>query len=104
MRIHVTDAIWLNEFDVCSIEHLAELSGMSLSEMRELVESGVLRPAQDEVEPASFSMQEVSTVIAARRLRDDFELDSHGLAIALLLLRRIRELEVELHAMQNAIR
>jgi hypothetical protein len=37
-------------------------------------------------------------------LRDDFELDSHGLAIALLLLRRIRELEVELHAMQNAIR
>ncbi|WP_369125181.1 chaperone modulator CbpM, partial [Cryobacterium sp. RTS3] len=32
----------------------------------------------------------------ARRLRDDFELDGHGLAVALNLLRRIRELEAQL--------
>src|SRR4051795_13203374 len=100
MRIQVTDAVWLNESDVCSIEHFAELSGMPLAEMQDLVESGAIRPTQENVEPASFAVQEVSIVIAARRLRDDFELDRHGLAVALSLLRRIRALETELRTVE----
>lgn len=100
MRIHVTDANWLNESDVCSIEHFAELSGMSLADVQELVECGAIRPAQESVDPSSYSMQEVSIVIAARRLRDDFELDQHGLEVALSLLRRIRVLEAELQTRQ----
>jgi chaperone modulatory protein CbpM len=100
MRIHVTDANWLNESDICSIEHFAELSGMSLADVQELVECGAIRPAQDDVERPSYSMQEVSIVIAARRLRDDFELDQHGLEVALSLLRRIRALEAELQTRQ----
>jgi len=35
----------------------------------------------------------------ARRLRDDFDLDAAGLAVAVNLLGRIRELELELQAL-----
>jgi chaperone modulatory protein CbpM len=90
-----TDAIWLNESDVCSIEHLADVSGLSLDEVRDLVDSGVILPVRTE-EPASFPLHYVVTVITARRLRDDFELDRHGVAVALMLVQRIRQLEAEL--------
>ena len=40
----------------------------------------------------------VVTVRTARRLRDDFELDRNGVALALTLLRRIAQLEAEVRA------
>ena len=55
--------------------------------------SGVIWPADAAVQPRSFHLLHVVTVRQARRLRDDFELDSNGVALAMTLLRRISVLE-----------
>ncbi|WP_019140980.1 chaperone modulator CbpM [Noviherbaspirillum massiliense] len=98
MRIEVTDPIWLNETDACSIEHLAEMSGLSLDELRELMEWGVITPVDVQAPAPSFHLNYVVVARTARRLREDFELDRHGTAVALMLLQRIHELETELQA------
>ena len=41
------DPVWLNESALCSLEELAELSGLSQDELAMLVENGVLRPAPE---------------------------------------------------------
>lgn len=48
----------------------------------------------------SFELAHVVTVKTARRLRDDFQLESLGLALALTLLRRADELEAQLRDLQ----
>lgn len=99
MNRQLTESIWLNARDVCRIEHLAEVSGLSLAEIDDLVEIGVIAPTDGTVEPPVFSLCHVLTVKRARRLRDDFQLDHHGVALALTLLRRIGELQAELDAL-----
>jgi chaperone modulatory protein CbpM len=96
MNIVVSESIRLDESGVCSIEHLAELSGLSLAELHDLVESGVIEPVQESAEPFLFYLRYVVTAKTARRLRDDFELDRRGVAVALTLLDRIERLEQEL--------
>lgn len=98
MKIQITDTIWLNESGTCSIEHLAEVSGLSLAEVHDLVERGVIAPVDERARPPSFHLQCIVAVKTARRLRDDFELDPNGTALALALLRRIHELEAKLQA------
>lgn len=98
MDIHLSESIWLNDTGECSIEHLAEVSGLSLEELYDLVDSSVIEPVDAAARPASFSLQYVVTARTARRLRDDFELDRHGLTLALTLLKRIEVLEAELRS------
>ena len=43
----------------------------------------------------SFGAQVISVARTACRLRDDFELDTRGVSVALRLLERVRELEEE---------
>jgi chaperone modulatory protein CbpM len=92
------DPFWLDDNAACSPERLAELSGLSLAEIQELVDSGVLTPVEGEASVPAYRLTYVMTVRTARRLRDDFELDSRGVTLALALLRRIDELEAELAA------
>jgi len=100
MSMQLTHAVWLNESDVCSIEHLAEVSGLSIEEIEDLVDSGLMEPA---AAPArSFHLLHVVTVRQARRLRDDFQLDRNGLALAMTLVRRIEALEQALRAARPA--
>jgi chaperone modulatory protein CbpM len=93
MSLRVTEAVWLDEGEVCTMEHLAEVSGLSLDEVDDLVVSGVIWPADAAMQPRCFHLLHVVTVRQARRLRDDFELDSNGVALAMTLLRRISVLE-----------
>ncbi|PWF43624.1 chaperone modulator CbpM [Massilia glaciei] len=100
MTLQVTQAESLDETAVCSIEHLVEVSGLSLEEIEDLVENGLMDPAP--AAPArSFHLLHVVTVRRARRLRDDFELDRNGLALAMALLRRIDSLERALLVAQS---
>ena len=101
MSMQVTHAVWLNDKTVCSIEHLVDVSGLSLEEIRNLVEDGVITPADESNPATSFHLVHVLTARQARRLRDDFELDRNGLALALTLLRRIECLEQALHMAQS---
>lgn len=98
MSIDTTEALWLSDAAVCHIEHLAEVSGLSLADIEDLVDSGLITPAAPPPAPRTFHLVHVVTVRTARRLRDDFELDRNGVALALTLLRRIERLETELRA------
>jgi chaperone modulatory protein CbpM len=101
---HVSHAVWLGEDEDCTIEHLADISGLSLDEVADLVVSGAIWPADAATEPRCFHLLHVVTLRQARRLRDDFELDSNGVALAMTLLRRIKVLEraLAMHAPASA--
>ena len=101
MTMQVSAAVWLNETEICSIEHLVEVSGLSLEEIEHLVEDGVMAPAEAPAPARSFHLLHVVTARQARRLRDDFELDRNGLTLALTLLRRIDALEQALRVAQS---
>lgn len=92
------EPFWLDDSAACSPERLAELSGLSVAEIRELTEIGVLVPEEEAASP-SYRLDYVMMVRSARRLRDDFELDNRGMALAMALLRRIDELEAAVAAL-----
>jgi chaperone modulatory protein CbpM len=89
------EVIWLDEHRVVTIAEVVELSGLAESEVRELVRAGVL-VAREAGDGAHFSARVVTVARTACRLRDEFELEGHGLGVAMKLLERVRELEREL--------
>jgi chaperone modulatory protein CbpM len=90
------EAPWPNEHREFSLEELCELSGLSEAELRDLVDWGVLAPAEPGAPRWTFSAERLIVARSAFRLRKDFELDTHGVALAVTLLERIRDLEAEL--------
>lgn len=118
MTIEFAEAQWLCEKPEISVEQLAELSGLPAELLRELVDYGALMPLDaprraDSAQPASadsprgaqahwsFAADCVMAVRAARRLRDDFDLDANALAVALMLIERIQALEAQLREMHS---
>lgn len=93
MSVMVSEAIWLDETGACSIEQLAQWSDLTVEEIHDLVDTGVIAPIAAGEQPPSFGLQWVATARMARRLRQDFELNQGGLAMALVLLQRIERLE-----------
>ena len=57
---------------------------------------GALEPMDREAPDLNFTSRCITAARAAYRLRNDFELDAHGLAVVLSLLGRVQELESEL--------
>lgn len=96
MKVELTEVFWLDKQQVLSLPELAELSSLSEVELHELVEYGVIVPVDPGTVPLTFLTDCVVTARAACRLRTDFELDAPGLALALTLLGRIRDLEAQL--------
>ena len=87
---------WLGEMPELSISELQELSGLSAHELLELVDYGALRPLHEAAAPLVFASHCLLTVRTAARLRQGFELEPHGVALAVTLLERIRDLEAQL--------
>lgn len=98
MTALLVEAVWLNDIEVCSLDELAEFSGLSHDELAELVAIGAIEPDQDAASSYVFRAQTIVLARTARRLRDDFELDTHGVAMALNLLQKIHTLEARLAA------
>jgi chaperone modulatory protein CbpM len=96
LNAKVTLSVWLDQSAVCSIDQLAEVSGLTVDEIEDLVDNGLIEPA--DAPERAFHLLHVVTVRKARRLRDDFQLDRNGLALAMTLLRRIDKLEAALLA------
>ena len=92
----IEQAMWLHEQHELLLEELCELSGLSETELRELVDYGVLAPVDSDAGHWSFGADRLVVARSARRLRRDFELDPHGLALVVTLLERVRDLEEEL--------
>jgi hypothetical protein len=88
--------MWLNEQHEFLLEELCELSGLSEAELRELVDYGVLAPIDSDAQHWTFSADRLVLARSARRLRKDFDLDPHGVALVVTLLERVRDLEEQL--------
>ncbi|MFZ6746001.1 chaperone modulator CbpM [Undibacterium sp. JH2W] len=96
MNVQIAEWTLLNDQNSCSITYLCDVSGLSEGEVNELIENGLITPIDDNAMAKIFPMHSIVTVSSARRLRDDFELDSHGMILALTLMQRIDELQSEL--------
>ncbi|HEX5538592.1 MAG TPA: chaperone modulator CbpM [Methylophilaceae bacterium] len=96
MIIDVTDAVWLDEQHEVSIAELAQLSGLTMTEIQELIDNGALVPVQPEKRPLTFRSTYIVLVKSVSRLRDAFELDTSTLSLTLILLERIRLLQDQL--------
>ncbi|MEO6959400.1 MAG: chaperone modulator CbpM [Burkholderiaceae bacterium] len=94
--VHITESVWLNASDICSFDHLVETSGLTRSDLLDLVEAGIIEPSNHDPNDYLFPNNCIVIARTARRLRDDFELESRGLALALNLIRRADRLEAEL--------
>ncbi len=99
--------VLLDGADLCSAVELAEQSGLSLDDVALLIEHGLCVPiGASGSAPASgvasivFRMDYVVVAHAARRLRDDFELDGNGWLLAVQLWKRLRDTELELQRVQ----
>lgn len=101
MTTYLSEIIWLNETATCSIDDLAEVSGLSLTEIHQLINNGVLIPLNQDPNQYIFQMDYIFTAKQACRLRDDFELDLQAVSVALHLLRRIHHLESELKILRQ---
>ena len=93
-------AMWLHEQHELLLEELCELSGLSETELRELVDYGVLAPIDSNAQHWTFSADRLIVARSARRLRRDFDLDPHGVALAVTLLERVHDLEEELRELR----
>ncbi|MES2537383.1 MAG: chaperone modulator CbpM [Pseudomonadota bacterium] len=100
MKVDATEWIWLNEQAICSAQNLVEVSGLAHELLDDLIENGVIAPVDANAQPLSFPLRYVVVASMARRLRDDFELDRHGVTLAMTLMQRIEELEMELNAVR----
>jgi chaperone modulatory protein CbpM len=87
--------------DAVALDDLIESTGLRHEEVIELVELGVLEPCGGTTRLAFYS----HTVIQGRRaarLRDDFGLNTPGIALALTYLERIERLERRLRELEAA--
>jgi chaperone modulatory protein CbpM len=94
MTIEHTEVLWLESRTDYSVDELIEMSGLPRALLEELIECGALPTAGRTT--ACFATESVVLARAASRLREHFELDEQGLAVAVSLLRRVRALESEL--------
>ena len=82
MEAEHAEAQWLTEESQFSLTELVELSGSSVEELRELVEYGAISPVNPESSQWVFPGQCLPTIRAACRLRVDFDLEPHGVALS----------------------
>ena len=94
MKIERADVVWVESRADYSLPELVELSGLPAALLDELVDSGVL-PTAGTRTTVRFEAESVVLARAAQRLREHFELDEQGLAVAVSLLRRVRVLEAQ---------
>ena len=91
-----TEVLWLDEHRVVSFTELVELSGLTAVELDELVHGGAIAMRDAPGGARVFSARMVTVARTACRLRDELELDTAGLSVALKLLERVQDLEGEI--------
>lgn len=96
MTTHFTETVWLDAQGELSLNELTQLSDLSEAELRELVEYGALVPIDPADVTLRFGANCIVSIRTACRLRHEFDLNLHALALALRFLDRIGELEAQL--------
>ena len=98
MNSATLEILWLDDRSAVPLSELARCSGLSEDELRELVDYGALEPVDPD--RLLFSGDCIMSVRTARRLREDFDLDSFSVAMMLGFLERIHSLEDEVRRLQ----
>ncbi|HEX4378098.1 MAG TPA: chaperone modulator CbpM [Steroidobacteraceae bacterium] len=99
MRVELTEVLWFEEHAV-TLNELADLCSLPMPMLEELVGAGAILPLQADRAPPRYGAQALQAARAARRLQQDFDLDSSALVLALGLLDRIDELERQVRALR----
>ncbi len=94
-----SQAVWLHAGGTVTIEELSTTTGLTVTEIHELVEYGALSPSGD-----VFSAACIGCVRRAARLREDLELEMPALALVLSFLERIETLELEVRKLTSRAR
>jgi hypothetical protein len=94
------EAEWLTEDCEFSLQELVDLSGLSETELRELVDYGAITPVDAGSSEWVFKGTYLTIVRAACRLRVSFDLEPHGVALVVSLLERIRDLEAQIESVR----
>ena len=103
MTIEITQAVWIEEHAPLSFDEIVQLSGLPPEVVHGLIDSGAIEAAGGTRSQKRFDARCVTALLAARRLHADFELDSNGVAVAVTLLEKIRELEVQLQRLRTQL-
>ena len=92
---HPSDSIIQAEITWLTFTEFSEVSGLSLEQVHELVEMGILAPSGARPIDWLFNCQSMTLIRLLRRLQTDLDidLDLHALALSYRLLERISELE-----------
>lgn len=107
MAVERDVALWLDAREHVSLAELADCAGLSVAELRELVEYGALAPADPQADEWVFGADCVVSLRVATRVCRDLELETAAIALVLSYLDRIRRLEDEvrdLHAQLGGLR
>jgi len=95
-----SQTLWLHAGETLTIEELSTATGLTVTQIGELVEYGALSPVGD----AIFSAACVGCMRRAARLREDLELDMPVFALVMSFLDRIETLELELRKLSAQVR
>jgi chaperone modulatory protein CbpM len=102
MTIDWVHAVFVDDGDDMSLAQLAQASGLSERELRDLVECGAFAPLDAGASAWTFSTQCVVVARTAHRLREQLALDdAHSVAVVLRLLQRIDVLEREIERLRR---
>jgi hypothetical protein len=94
------DALWLDQDGPFSLAEIAVMSGLPEDVLRELVDYGAFAPAGSAATAWTFSASSVIVARRAYRLREDFDVDAHALAVLLGFVERIEALQAEMRALR----
>ena len=83
-----------------SLTELKQVSGLTVREIEELVDFGVLKVQGKDPDNWIFSSHCITVAHKAIRLKNDFDLNPSGIALALTYLERIQELETRLNELE----
>lgn len=100
METKPVEAVWLTEDQAFTLAELADLSGLSEAELRELVDYGAITPVNPDSPQWVFHGRCLVTVRTACRLRVSFDLEPNEVALVISLLDRIQDLEAQLHSLR----
>lgn len=91
LRMDITEITWTQ---------MVHASGLTETELAELVRYGALVPRDPAAAPWTFESRWLVVARHASRIRRDFDLDPHGVSVVLSFAERIEALEAELRALR----
>jgi chaperone modulatory protein CbpM len=94
------DARALDERSPLALDDLAAFAGFDVAELREWVACGLIDPLDPSAGEWRFEARTLVVVRRAARLKRDFELDAHSLAVVMRFVERVEALEAELRRLR----